>query len=169
MDWDAAIPKPGRYAPDGRTPAQAMAAIRYAADGTHRFIQVGDENGIQGFDDTDLAAIAGGLFVHNHPPYTFPAGDPRRPAGSFSPKDLVFMWEYVLAEMVAVTAERTYAIRRPPGGFLLDPGQIRKEYEADSDRIGRRLRQMARQGKNSAEESLSDGRLADDVLQWIGL
>jgi hypothetical protein len=178
MDWSQATPKPGRYEPDGRTPEEAMAAIRHAvveigygydAAGRLRFIQVGDEVGIAGFDPQDLAAISGGLFVHNHPPYDFPEGDPRRRAGSFSPKDLVFMWENGLAEMVAVTAERAYVLRRPPGGYFLDPGQIREEYDETADRVRRRLRQLAREGKISAEESLSDGRLADEVMAQLGI
>jgi hypothetical protein len=112
--------RPGRYPPDGRTPVEAIEAIRdapveigygYDVDGQLRFIQIGDENGIEGFDQAVLAAIAGGLFVHNHPPNGFPEGDPRRRAGSFSPRDLVFMWENDLAEIVAVTADRNYSLR----------------------------------------------------------
>jgi hypothetical protein len=141
----------------------------YDAIGRPRFIQVGDTDGIEGFDQEDLLAISGGLFVHNHPPYDYPEGDPRRRAGSFSPKDLVFMWEYDLAEMIAVTAERTYVVRRPPGGFYLDPGQIRDDYEAELDKIRARLAIAASAGRITPEEAIAQGRWADDVMEILGM
>jgi hypothetical protein len=176
MDWTAT--KPGRYPPDGRTPAEAMTAIRhvaaeigysYDADGRLRFIQVGDENGIEGFDQRDLAAITGGLFVHNHPPYDFPEGDPRRRAGSFSPRDLAFMWEYDLAEMIAVTAKWTYVVRRPAEGFYLDPGQIREDYATELEKAQARLLVSARAGLITVEEALAQGRWADEVMEVLAV
>jgi hypothetical protein len=178
MNWSESSPQPGRYPPDGRTLEQAMAAIRHApveigygydADGQLRFVQVGDDNGIVGFDQNDLAAIAGGLFVHNHPPYDFPEGDPRRRAGSFSPHDLVFMWEYDLVEMVAVTAERTYVLRRPPGGYFLDPGEIIQEYDKLVDAVRIRLNHAADSGLIDPQEALARGRWADDVMEILAL
>ena len=177
MDWSTAIPKPGRYVPDGRTPAEAMAAIRLAAveigygfdaNGRLRFIQVGDENGIVGFRPEDLAAIADGLFVHNHPPYPLLPGDPRRRAGSFSSWDLVFMWENGLAELVAVTAERTYTLRRLAGGFHLDPGEIHAEYRTELDAVRARLDAAARAGLIAPTEALAQGRWADEVMDVLG-
>jgi hypothetical protein len=176
MDWHGS--RPGRYPPDGRTPAEAMTAIHheaveigygYDAAGRLRFIQVGDENGIEGFDQKDLAAIADGLFVHNHPPYDFPEGDPRRRAGSFSPRDLVFMWEYDLAEMRAVTAERTYYLKRPAEGFFLDPGEISQEYELALASVRRRLDAAAALRLITVEESMSHGRWADGVMEFLGM
>jgi hypothetical protein len=155
-----------------------MGAIRHApveigygydANGQLRFIQVGDANGIMGFDQQDLAAIAGGLFVHNHPPYDFPTGDPRHRAGSFSPKALVFMWEYDLTAIVAVTIERTYILRRPPGGFFLDPGQIREDYETELETIQARLADAAKAGSITNEEAISRGRWADEVMDVLGV
>jgi hypothetical protein len=178
MDWSQATPKPGRYEPDGRTPEEAMAAIRHAvveigygydAAGRLRFIQVGDEVGIAGFDPQDLAAISGGLFVHNHPPYDFPEGDPRRRAGSFSARDLVFMWEDDLTQIVAVTAERTYVLRRLPAGFYLDPGQIREDYSTELDKVQARLVDAAAAGQITSEEAMSQGRWADEVMDALGM
>jgi hypothetical protein len=175
---DRGLLTPGRYPPDGRPPSQAMEAIRhlpveigygYDADGRLRFVQVGDADGIEGFDQEDLAAISGGLFIHNHPPYDFPAEDPRRRAGSFSPKDLVFMWEYDLAEMVAVTAERTYVVRRPPGGCYLDPEEIRQEYRQALAAVREDLERAAALGLIAVEEAESQGRWADDVMDYLGM
>ncbi|HUG61841.1 MAG TPA: hypothetical protein VMP03_08345 [Methylomirabilota bacterium] len=154
-----------------------MAAIRQAAveigygydvDGQLRFIQVGGADGISGFRQDDLAAIVNGLFIHNHPPYPFPMGDPRRRAGSFSPWDLVFMWEHDLAEFVAVTADRTYTLRRPAGGFFLDPGEIRTEYRAYLDIVRTRLNVAARAGVIAATAALAQGRWADEVMNILG-
>jgi len=176
MEWG--VWKPGRYSPDGRTQAQAMEAIRHApveigygydADGQLRFVQVGDANGIEGFDQEDLAAVAGGLFVHNHLPYDFPVGDPRRHAGSFSPRDLVFMWEYDLAEIIAVTAERTYILRQPPQGFFLDPGQIGEDYATELEKVQTRLAAAAEIGLVTDDEALSQGRWADEVMDVLGM
>jgi hypothetical protein len=176
MDWSKAIPKPGRYEPDGRTPAESMAAIRqsaveigygYDANGQPRFIQVGDESGIVGFRQEDLAAIADGLFVHNHPPYPFPAGDPRRRAGSFSSWDLVFMWENDLAKIIAVTAERTYFLRRLAGGLYLDPGEIQAEYRTHLDAVRARLDAGARAGLSAPIEAMAQGHGADEVMNVL--
>ena len=177
-DWTTEPLKPGRYPPDGRTPAQAMTAIRHApveigygydADGRLRFIQVGDANGIRGFDERDLMAIRGGLFVHNHPPFQFPADDPRRRAGSFSPMDLAFMWEFDLDEIVAVTAERTYALRKPVGGFFLDPDLIWKDYANELDKVQSRLAAAASVGLITEDEAMSEGRWADEVMEALGI
>jgi hypothetical protein len=155
-----------------------MAAIRHApveigygydAHGRLRFIQVGDETGIVGFDERDLAAIRDGLSVHNHPPYAFPEGDERRRAGSFSPNDLVFMWEHDLAEMVAVTEERTCLLRRPPGGFFLDLGQIREYYATELDQVRTWLDDAAHAGLISREEALSHGRWVDEVMDALSI
>jgi hypothetical protein len=175
---DRILSRPGRYPPDGRTPEEAMEVIRHAPvevgygydmRGRQRFIQVGDANGIEGFDQRDLAAITGGLFVHNHPPYNFPEGDPRRRAGSFSPKDLVFMWEYDLSEMIALTRERTYVVRRPDGGFFLDPDEIRQEYDQALVAVRRNLERAAKAGLISVEEAFSQARWADDVMDLLSM
>jgi hypothetical protein len=154
-----------------------MAAIRqaaveigygYDANGQLRFIQVGDESGIVGFRQEDLDAVANGRFVRNHPPYPYPLGDPRRRAGSLSSWDLVFMWEHQLAEIVVVTAERTYTLRRLAGRFYLDPGEIREEYRTALDAIRARLNAAARAGLIAPAEALAQGRWADEVMDVLG-
>jgi hypothetical protein len=176
FDFIHGAPLPGRYPPDELTIAEAVEAIRsvpieigygFDADGRQIFRQVGDPDEIRGFDQRDLVAIADGTFVHNHPPYTrFPEGDPRRRAGSFSQRDLVFMYEYRLAEIIAVTRERTYHLRQLEGLFL-DPGQIRMAFADSVDRVTRRLRRLAERGIISIEEAEAEGRIADDVMERI--
>ena len=85
FDFARGVPAPGRYPPDRLSPSQAAEAIRLApveicygfdAHGRQVFRHVGDENRILRMRAEDLAAIRGGLFVHNHPLYGFPVGDP---------------------------------------------------------------------------------------------
>jgi hypothetical protein len=169
-------PPAGRYTPDGLTIAEAIETLRFApveigygfdASGRQIFRQVGDSDEIRGFDQRDLAAIAKGTFVHSHPPYTrFSEGDPRRRAGSFSRRDLVFMYEYRLAEIVAVTRERTYYLRLQ-GGYYLDPGEIRSSYTDATDRVTRILRHYAERGMIASEEAEAEGRIADDVMEQL--
>jgi hypothetical protein len=136
----AGAPQPGRYPPDGLAVLDAIAAIRFAPvevdygfdmEGRQVFRQVGNLEEIIGLRGDDLERSSTGTFVHNHPPYVeFGRHSPRYRAGSFSIRDLVFMYEVGLAEMIAVTHERTYRVRRRSEGFFLDPGQIRTEYLA---------------------------------------
>ena len=79
------------------------------------------------------------------------------------------MWEYDLAEIVAVTAERTYVLRRRPEGFFLDPGQINEEYAKEADRIRRRRLRAGAEGLISRAEALARGRLADEVMEALGI
>jgi hypothetical protein len=170
-------PSPGRYPPDELTIAKAIEAIRHApvevgygfdAAGRQDFRQVGDGNEIRGFAERDLATIADGTFVHNHPPYgQFALGDPRWRAGSFSARDLVFMYEAQLAEMIAVTAERTYFVQPRPDGFFLDSGQIWQEYADAVDDTRLLLRSRAMRGMMSIEEAASPGRIADEVMDLL--
>src|SRR5262249_47507435 len=116
FDFARGTPLPGRYPPDRLDPRRAAEAIRHApveigygfdARGRQVFRQVGNEARIIRMSPADLAAIRGGSFVHNHPPYDFSVGDPRRRAGSFSPSDLTFMYENDLAEMILATEDVT--------------------------------------------------------------
>lgn len=171
------MPASGRYPPDGLTIAEAIEAIRpspveigygFGRDGRQIFRQVGVHDEIRGFDQRDLAAIANGTFVHNHPPYAeFAEGDPRRRAGSFSPRDLVFAFEYRIATTIAVTRERTYVMRRRAEGFFLDPDQIREEYTRRRRLVTPMLWRQAARGIISTEEALSEGRLADEVMELL--
>jgi hypothetical protein len=177
FDFSHGVPVPGRYAPDGLSTAEAIEAIRrspveigYGFDraGRQVFRQVGDREEIRGFDQRDLAAIANGTFVHNHPPYAdFAEGDPRRRAGSFSPRDLVFAYEYRLAALIAVTRERTYVLRRRAEGFFLDPDQIREEHTRRRRLVTPMLWRQATRGIISTEEALSQGRIADEVMELL--
>ena len=170
-------PRPGRYASDGldldaaeEAIAAAPVEIGYGFDASGRqiFRQVGTEHALSGFRTDDLGRIRDGIFLHNHPPYDYPEGDPRRRAGSFSALDLVFMYEQELSEMVLVTAERRYRLRRPPEGFYLDPGQIRREYRAPTAIVRRRLRRQAARGELTIEAAASRGRLVDEVMDRLG-
>lgn len=76
-----------------------------------------------------MLSLKDGTVIHNHPPY------PDGPAGPFSPADLRFAREYDLAELRAVTIDRTYILRRPDGGFFLDPNEIALEYETRMNRV----------------------------------
>lgn len=159
--------------------AQAIEALRYApveigyafdATGRQVFRQVGDADEIRGFDQRDLAMVVNGTFVHSHPPYAqLPQGDPRRRAGSFSARDLVFMYENGLAEIVAVTTERTYFLRSKERGLFLDPDQIREMYADEIDKVTAFLYRLARRGIISIEEAESQGRLADEVMIRLSL
>ena len=114
------------------------------------------------------AAIASGMFVHNHPPYAvFAHGDPRRRAGSFSARDLVFMYEARLAAIVAVTAESTYHVGRGADGFFLDPGEIRVEYARLLAVVEAELVERASRGIISVEEAEAEGHLADEVMDRL--
>jgi hypothetical protein len=111
-------------------------------------------------------AIEDGTFVHSHPPYArFPPGDPRRRAGSFSPLDLTSMYECGLVEMVAVTAERTYYLRRRPEGFFLDPGQLSDLYEEFADVATQSLEEQRARGIISVQDVAADGRIADEAME----
>jgi hypothetical protein len=177
FDLVSGIPAPDRYPPDHLDPRQAAEAIRHApveigygfdARGRQVFRQVGDEYNIMHFQRADLIGVRGGTFVHNHPPYTmFAERDPRRRAGSFSPSDLAFMYELELSHMTLVTAERTYEIQRPPGGFFLDPTEIRSEYERIAQTVERRLAAEVALGKLPIEEATAAGRLADEVMRTM--
>lgn len=179
FDFSRRAPAPGRYPPDRLNRVEASEAIRHAPvevgygfdrQGWQRFRHVGDSERILSIADRDLSAIKGGSFAHNHPPYEgFAADDPRRRAGSFSPSDLVLMFEYDLAEVIAATAERTYSVKRPPGGFHLDPGQIREIYKRFADEIEEQLAAQAALGMISREAALGRGRLADDVMDRLAL
>ena len=79
------------------------------------------------------------------------------------------MWEYDLAEMVAVTAERTYYLKRPVEGFFLDPGEISQEYDLALAAVRRRLDAAAALGLITVEESMSRGRWADGVMDILGM
>ncbi len=159
---------------EGRTMAAAIEEIRdapvdvgYAFDRAGRQIAwyVGDAREIRGFTAGDLAAMRGGTFVHSHPSYTeFAEGDPRWQAGSFSPWDLMFAWEHDLRELVAVTSERTYRLRRLGGGYYHDPGEIWTEYRRVVGEVEERLQAATRAGIMSPEEAQSLGRLADEVM-----
>jgi hypothetical protein len=78
FDFTAGVPQPGRYPPDRLDIPGAIEAIRFApvevgygfdATGRQVFRQVGDDDGITGFNRRDLSAIADGTFVHCHAPY----------------------------------------------------------------------------------------------------
>jgi hypothetical protein len=176
FDSTRGAPAPGRYPPDDLTISEAIEAIRHApvevgygfdASGRQLFRQVGDQDEIRGFDRRDLVAIADGTFVHSHPPYSeFSEGDPRRRAGSFSQRDLAFMYEYRLAEIIAVTQTRTYYLQRLEG-FFLDPGQIRTAFADAFDAVALRLRRNARRGIISNEEAEAQGRIADEVMERL--
>lgn len=179
FDFSQGVPTAGRYPPDGLAIAEALELLRLApveigygfdASGRQVFRQVGDSDVIGGFEQRDLTAITDGTFVHSHPPYAeFPEGDPRRRAGAFSLLDLVFLYELQLAEMIAVTKERTYRLRRLPEGFFLDPGQLRDEYVVQRRRVRRLLRRSAARGIISKEEAVSAGRIADEVMERLRL
>ena len=174
FDFAKRRPHPGRYPPDGldldaATEAIATAPIEigYGFDSAGRqvFRQVGFEDALTGFRPEDLARLRDGVFLHNHPPYDYPAGDPRRRAGSFSANDLVFMYEHDLAELVVVTEQRRYRLRRRPDGFYLDPSQIRHAYRVNLRAIRRRLVAHASRGEISGLEAAAEGRLADEVME----
>jgi hypothetical protein len=177
FDLARGIPSPGRYSPDELTISETIEAIRpspveigygFDAGGRQIFRQVGDDDEIRGFDPKDLAAIADGTFVHNHPPYTkFAEADPRRRAGSFSARDLVFMYEAQLSAIVAVTAERTYRVGRGSGGSFLDPGEIRTEYARLLATVEAELSDRSSRGIISVEEAEAEGRLADEVMDRL--
>lgn len=176
FDFARGTPAPDRYPPDRLDQRQAAEAIRHAPveigygfDARERqvFRQVGDENRILGMRAEDLAAIRGGCFVHNHPPFDFPVGDPRRRAGSFSPYDLVFMYENDLAEMMLLTFDRTYVLRQPEGGFYLDPGEIEVAYARTLDDVHRRLKIATALGTSTAGLSEARGTLADEVMEEL--
>jgi hypothetical protein len=179
FEFEHGIPPIGRYPPDALTIAEAIEAIRNApveigygfdAAGRQGFPQVGDQDAIRWFDSRDLRAIAGGTFVHIHPPYAeFSAGDPCRRAGSFSASDLAFMYEVRLTEMIAVTKEHPYRLRQLLGGFFLDPGQIYDEYEVQRVRVIEELRQDAARGTISVEAAAAAGRIADEVMKRLRL
>ena len=171
FDFVTGVPWPSRYPPDG---LDILGAVRFApievgygfdAAGRQVFRQVGDADGIAGFDRRDLTALADGTFVHSHPPYLeFPEGDPRRRAGSFSPLDLAFMYETERLELIAVTSERTYFLRRRREGLFLDPGQIWADYARYRWQIERQLLVMSARGMISREEAEAQGRLADGIM-----
>jgi hypothetical protein len=177
FDFARGTPSAGRYPPDGLTIEEAIVGLRFAPveigygfDASERqvFRLVGDHDEIRGFDQRDLAAIADGTFVHSHPPYAeYPESDPRRRAGSFSARDLVFMYEYQLGELIAVTQERTYHLRQKTGGPFLDPGEIRNEYGFRLELTGARLLGQAASGIISLEEADAEGRLADEVMESL--
>jgi hypothetical protein len=179
FDFARGVPSPGRCPPDDLTIAQAIEAIRHApvevgygfdVRGRQIFRQVGNTEEIRGFDPRDLQSIVGGTFVHNHPPYAeFTEGDPRRQAGSFSLLDLVFLYENRVGEMVVVTQERTYRLRPLAAGHFLDPGEIRDEYRIQRRRVMRELHRKVVRGIISVEESLAQGRRADEVMERLGL
>jgi hypothetical protein len=179
FDFAAGVPRPGRYLPDGLDIQGAIEAIRFApveigygfdAEERQVFRQVGDSNNIQGFDQRDLGAITGGTFVHCHPPYLeFAVGDPRRHAGSFSLLDLVFMYEHRLAEIIAVTQERTYFLRSLPGGGYLDGGELQAEYALTLAAVERELHQRAEDGIISAVEAECLGLIADEAMARMSL
>ena len=176
FDFARGAPRPGRYSPDHLDIRGAIAAIRYApveigygfdAEGRQIFRQVGDPDEIRGFDPRDLRAMTDGAFVHSHPPYDrFPEGDSRRRAGSFSARDLTFMYENNLTEIVAVTRERAYFLR-PLGGFFLDPDQIRRDYTRTLRQVETGLKLLAARGMISIDEALSAGRIADEVMDRL--
>jgi hypothetical protein len=175
FDFATGVPRPGRYPPDNLGLPGAIEAIRFApveigygfdAVGRQIFRQVGDHNRIRGIAAVDMRAIEDGTFVHAHPPYVrFPPGDPRRRAGSFSPLDLVFMYESGLVEMVAVTAERTYYLRRRREGFFLDPNQLTDLYEEFAEGATQSLERMAARGIIPDDEVAAEGRIADEVME----
>ncbi len=170
-------PAPGRYPPNRLDPHQAAEAIRHApveigygfdARGLQVFRQVGDENRIMHFRPDDQARLKDGTFVHSHPPYwEFEVSDPRHRAGSFSPTDLVFMYEVDLKLMVAVTRERTYSVARPPGGFFLDPHQIEEEYRDLVARAQERRVADLAEGRMTRAELRAQGSLADEVMDIL--
>jgi hypothetical protein len=179
FDFARRVPSPGRYPPDGLILAEAIEAIRHApvevgygfdASGRQIFRQVGNTEEIRGFDPRDLEAIAGGTFVHNHPPYTeFAERDRRRRAGSFSLLDLVFLYENRVGEMVVVTWDRTYRLRPLAEGHFLDPGEIRDEYRRQRRQVVRALHRLAVRGIISADEALAGGRRADEVMERMSI
>lgn len=174
FDFIAGAPRPGRYPPDDLDIQGSIEAILFApvevgvgfdSEGRQVFRQVG----ILGFSRDDLESISNGTFVHNHPPYLeFGHHDPRYRAGSFSIRDLVFMYEVGLAELIAVTHERTYRVRRRREGFFLDPGQIRIEYLALLGSVTDRLQRDLQRGIISAEEAEAEGPIADEVMERLG-
>jgi hypothetical protein len=179
FDFTIGVPRPGRYPPDDLDVPGAIEAIRFAsvevgygfdAMGRQVFRHVGQEDRIWGMTLHDLAAITEGTFVHNHPPYvTFGEGDPRRRAGSFSLLDLVFMYEHSLVRLVAVTQERTYFVSRREEGFFLDPSQLRVDYGEFLRQTHRHLMRLAAEGIISHKEAESEGRIADDVMERLGV
>jgi hypothetical protein len=109
-----------------------------------------------------------GTFVHSHPPYIeFSEGDPRWRAGSFSPRDLVFAYEFRLAAIIAVTRERTYVLRRRAEGFFLDPDQIREEYTRRRRLVTPELWRQVTRGIIPVEEAIAEGRIADEVMELL--
>ena len=76
----------------------------------------------------------------------------------------MFAWEHDLRELVAVTSERTYRLRRLGGGYYLDPGEIWTEYRRVVGEVEERLQAATRAGIMSPEEAQSLGRLADVVM-----
>jgi hypothetical protein len=177
FDFSRGTPAPGRYPPDRLNPDQAAESIRHApveigygfdAQGRQVFRQVGVADLIVHLGEMDLRAIRQGIFVHNHPPYgEFPILDPRRRSGSFSPTDLVFMYEFDVNEMILATADRTYVLRQLPEGFFLDPGEIEAEYQRLLDAVRGRLRAGMTLGQVTPQEAIANGRLADEVMEQL--
>ncbi|HKG25676.1 MAG TPA: hypothetical protein VKB09_08505 [Thermomicrobiales bacterium] len=79
------------------------------------------------------------------------------------------MYENDLAEMILVTAERTYLLRRPEGGFYLDPGEIESAYARFYDEVYRRLKLAAASGTIPIEDAEARGTLADGVMEEFRL
>jgi hypothetical protein len=178
FDFAKGTPRLGAHPPDNLELEAAIEAIAsapvevgYGFDAASRqvFRHVGTENELRGVRQRDLERIRDGTFLHNHPPYPFPAGDPRRRPGSFTEQDLIFMYEQNLAELLVVTEHRLYRLRRRPEGFFLDPTELQREYGNLLAEIESSLRAQVMAGVSSVDEAVAKGRLADEVMDRLGV
>jgi hypothetical protein len=77
------------------------------------------------------------------------------------------MYECGLFEMVAVTAERPYYLRRRQEGFFLDPNQLSEIYDEFAELSTQHLERQAARGIISSDEVDAEGRIADEVMERL--
>lgn len=81
-------------------------AFAFSVEGELLFHTTSDEDSQVGFNDAELALLAGAVLTHNHPG-----------GRSFSEQDVTFAMRVGLAEMRVVTARSRFVLRPPRDGW----------------------------------------------------
>ncbi len=81
------------------------------------------------FTQEECSKMKNCIFTHNHPGgWAYPENDICRIGNSFSWQDIVLCVSHDIAEMRAATPNYTFSMKRPNGGWNVQPSEIRNDF-----------------------------------------